>query len=512
MNGCDCNFYNNCFSSKWTWASNYVRFSRGALFISGLLMSDAFVDNAFRAFLISYIQFIWVKSSLRKAAAFANAFEGVTMFTSIVLDHIAADRIGQFKLLVCTVPALIIALLVLWLSSWLLASHVSNIIFYVALTLFMLGTAGQDASLKPFLYDQFRGTMDIDETEIMEDQFSQKQQMEKYEDTFINRAKFWTNIAAFLGTFVSSTFASSLDWDETFKVSLIIVVVAYLVFCSGKCCYDHEDPVGKTVAERMNQAKPLVKLLPLWITFIVYSLVEATGYTLFIEQSENLDDRIDLRIPIYSFNRIPLTSFYVLQTFTTFIISLLCDFLIKKFWSSEESIQHRARFVRIGIGMFFAIGCCIAAWRVEVHRLSSISKFESKVGRRISEDDTIPMTILWLAPQFFLLGIVEGVIGKGLKYLFYDRVPVSMWVLEYPFNGGVLGFGRFVSVILLLLSRPWIGDTINESYMDKYLLMLAILNIFTLFLYIFLTYKHDWNVIVPQNESHVAMEELARSH
>ncbi|KAK6247594.1 hypothetical protein QUC31_019159 [Theobroma cacao] len=421
---------NNCFSSMWTWASNYVCLSKGALFISG-----------------------------------------VTMFTSIVLDHIATDRIGRFKLLVCTVPALIIALLVLWLSSWLLALHVSNIIFYVALMLFMLGTAGQDASLKTFLDDQF----------------------------------------VFLGTFVSSTFASSLEWDETFKVSLIVVVVTYLVFCFGKCCYDHEDPAGKTVAERMNQAKPLVKLLPLWITFIVYSLVEATRYTLFIEQSENLDDRIDLRIPIYSFNRIPLTSFYVLQNFTTFIISLLCDFLIKKFWSSEESIQHRARFARIGIGMFFAIGCCIAAWRVEVRRLSSISKFESKVGRRISEDDTIHMTILWLAPQFLLLGIVEGVIGKGLKYLFYDRVPVSMWVLEYPFNGGVLCFGRFISVLSLLFARPWIGDTINESQADKYLLMLAVLNIFIMFVDIFLTYRYDWNVIVPQSGSHMSMVMVAGS-
>ncbi|KAK6235417.1 hypothetical protein SCA6_010754 [Theobroma cacao] len=183
-------FINNCFSSMWTWASNYVCLSKGALFISGLLMSDAFVDNAFRAFLISYVQFIWDKSSLRKAPAFANAFEGVTMFTSIVLDHIATDRIGRFKLLVCTVPALIIALLVLWLSSWLLALHVSNIIFYVALMLFMLGTAGQAASLKTFLDDQFRATMDIDETEIMEDQFSQKQHMEKYEDTLLNHANF----------------------------------------------------------------------------------------------------------------------------------------------------------------------------------------------------------------------------------------------------------------------------------------------------------------------------------
>ncbi|KAK6235422.1 hypothetical protein SCA6_010759 [Theobroma cacao] len=353
--------------------------------------------------------------------------------------------------------------------------------------------------------------MDIDETKIIEDQFSRKQHMEKYEDTLTNCANFWNYIAVFLGTFISSTFASSLDWDETFKVSLIIVMVAYLVFRSGKCCYDHGDPTGKMVAERMNQAKPLVKLLPLWITFIIYSLVEATGYTLFIEQSENLDDRIDLWILIYSFNRIPLTSFYVLQTFTTFIISLLCDFLIKKFWSSEESIQHRARFVRIGIGMCFAIGCCIVAWRVEVCRLSSIRKFESKVGQRISEDDTIPMTILWLAPQFFLLGVVKGILGKGLKHLFYDKVPVWMWFLEYPFNEGVLGFRRFISVFSLLFARPWIDDTINESLADKYLLMLAVLNIFIMFVYIFLTYRYDWNVIVSQSAYHMSMEMVAGS-
>ncbi|KAK6235420.1 hypothetical protein SCA6_010757 [Theobroma cacao] len=72
--------------------------------------------------------------------------------------------------------------------------RVCNYIRFSKSVIFISGTAGQVASLKSFLCDRFRSTLDIDETETMKDEFSQKQEMEKYEDTLENRANFWKNI------------------------------------------------------------------------------------------------------------------------------------------------------------------------------------------------------------------------------------------------------------------------------------------------------------------------------
>ncbi|XVF47178.1 hypothetical protein PTKIN_Ptkin03bG0088300 [Pterospermum kingtungense] len=169
----------------------------------------------------------------------------------------------------------------------------------------------------------------------------------------------------------------------------------------------------------------------------------------------------------------------------------------------EESIKRRAGFVRIGIGMLFAFGSCLSAWLVKVRRL----KLVNELG--ITEDQFIPMKILWLAPQFGLLGIDQGLAEEGVYAFFLDRVSQSIKFFAFPLTQGVLGIGRFLSAISVLVTGDWIRDTIHNSHIDKYFRMLSISNIAVLVVYVFISCKFDWNITDPQapNESDMPIEE-----
>ncbi|XVF79535.1 hypothetical protein PTKIN_Ptkin14bG0230800 [Pterospermum kingtungense] len=473
----------SCFSSLWNWASYYICVSKAAILISGLAFGHGLLDNSFTNFLISYLKDRWEKPySLRKAAAIVNAYEGATMFVAIFLDYIAHNHhVGDFKVIFCTTSALIMGLVVLWLSTWLLTPTMSSRLFYLALVLLILGIAGKLAAFKPFLYNQF----------------SQKMKLDVDEKKIEARGDFWLYIAAFTGAVISTTLLSSLPWKETFMISAIVMVLVYAFFLYGKSYYELEDPKrNSTLTSRLEQATRLSKLLPVWTTFLVYSLVEATGSTFFIEQSNNLNDRIgnDFRIPINSFDRIPINSFDLLQSVISFVISQLSDFLIQKLGNQDQ--QRRARLIRIGLGMFISFLSCIAAWHVEVCRLNLIKRAEISVD---DQNKSTSMSILWLVPQFVFLGLTKGLVGEGLRHFFYDHVEVSMKQLESSFNLSVRGVGRFLSVVFILVFRQWIGDTINTSHLDEYMRMLALLNLWTLMVYIFLLNTYEWKIVPPQH-------------
>ena len=219
--------------------------------------------------------------------------------------------------------------------------------------------------------------------------------------------------------------------------------------------------------EQVTQVKCFLTLIPLWTTFLAYSLVQATGNTFFIEQSSNLK---------YTFTkkdvRVPLVAFFVLNSFLRFIIPRL-------FWS-EKARSPNVTLVRIGVGMICSILCCIAAWQVEVHRLKEI--------KRLNPDDPhgiISMSILWLLPQFILLGLTEGLVEEGLWEFFIKHVTKSMWNSGQLLTGCILSFGNFFSIPCVQLVRSWFKGTINDSHLDMYFLTLAILSSVFLCFYVY---------------------------
>ncbi|KAL1152707.1 hypothetical protein V6Z11_A09G128300 [Gossypium hirsutum] len=291
--------FKHCISSSWKWASSYIRFSKAAIFISGLIFSKSFIENAFKAFLISYIIDSLENLSIGGVIAYAAAMDGIQQFLAILIHHLATDRLGDFRVIILTLPCLIF--------------------------------------------------------------------------------------------FICWTFASSLSWKQTIMISFIEVAVAYALFICGKRFYLHIPPTRRTAISRLKEARGLVKLIPHWLLFIPYCLVEVAGFSIFILQSDRLDTRINPRISLHSFNKVPVNSLYVFKQFISFLVSMSTKYLIRKFWSSEKAMQRGARYWRMGVGMAIGFGSLLSAWLVE-HRRSDLIK------KNPNDNKDIPMTILWLAP------------------------------------------------------------------------------------------------------------------
>ncbi|KAK8279674.1 hypothetical protein V6Z12_D09G127200, partial [Gossypium hirsutum] len=488
--------FKHCISSSWKWASSYIRFSKAAIFISGLIFSKSFIENAFKAFLIFYIIDSLENLSIGVAIVYTVAGDGIQQFLVILIHHLAIDRHGDFRVIILTIPCLIFGLLILWLSSLLRSQQTRNQMLYIALPVILVGLAGKEVSLEGFLRQHF-----VEETIVVDETKSERQQEEDYNDIVDGRASLWSTGAGFLGQFICWTFTSSLRWQQRIMVSFIEVAAAYALFICGKRFFLRIPPTRRTAVSRLKEAGGLVKLIPLWLLFIPYCLVEVAGFSIFILQSDRLDTEINPRISLHSFNQVPVSSLYVFEQFISFLVSMSTKYLIRKLWSSEEAMQRGARYWRMGVGMAVGFGSLSSAWLVERRRSDLIKK-------NPNNDEVIRMTILWLAPQFGLLGIANGLVSKGLTDFFYDRVPESKRYFVVLFNQSLTVIGSFLSGLAVLLGPDWLGDTIDKRQLDKYLLMLAILNVAVLPLYIFLSLMFDWNIPDEVDGRDIEIEEV----
>ncbi|KAL1225580.1 Xylan glycosyltransferase MUCI21 [Cardamine amara subsp. amara] len=78
---------------------------------------------------------------------------------------------------------------------------------------------------------------------------------------------------------------------------------------------------------------------------------------------------------------------------------------------------------------------------------------------------TMAMSVVWLAPQFIVIGIADSLTLVGLQEYFYDQVPDSMRSLGIAFYLSVIGAASFVNNILMTV-------LLDASRFDRYKSML----------------------------------------
>ncbi|KAM7465336.1 hypothetical protein LguiB_012898 [Lonicera macranthoides] len=147
-----------------------------------------------------------------------------------------------------------------------------------------------------------------------------------------------------------------------------------------------------------------MRMVPLWATLLLFSLVKTTGSTFFYEQSSNLDDKITDTF------RAPLISLYLIQSCSYYGISYVSNLIISKWFNvdKDECYYLLATKVRIGIGLACACLCCIVARQVEIKRLQKLNDED------YCSQDVLCMSFFWLVPQFCLLGLSEGLVEEGI--------------------------------------------------------------------------------------------------
>lgn len=239
--------------------------------------------------------------------------------------------------------------------------------------------------------------------------------------------------------------------------------------------------------EQVKGVKLLMKMLPMWSTFITFSLVFASGDTFFLEEAFTLTDTDEI-FPILLLNTVQRYSATIVSGVSSYILQMLCE---KKKYNAQTMI-----LVRIGMGMVCCVLCCVAAWSQAVHRLRIVETYGDEA------EASEYMSVYRLIPQFLLLAFMEGLSSCGLQDFFHFEVCRSMSRYGQLFAECVVGFGRFVSVVCILVFTnyfKWFGSDVETSRLDKYYVVLAVLSCVNILVYCFVARWYGDNMSVEED-------------
>lgn len=228
--------------------------------------------------------------------------------------------------------------------------------------------------------------------------------------------------------------------------------------------------------EDVEEAKALLRLIPIWATCLVYAIVFAQYTTFFTKQGATMDRTITRSI------KIPAAS---LQLFIgigiiTFIPIYDCIFVpITRYFTQNPS--GITMLQRIGAGMLLSAISMVVAALVEIKRLETAKEY----GLIDKPNVTIPTSVWWLIPQYLLCGIADVFTIVGLQEFFYDQIPKELKSFGLSIYMSVLGVGGFLSSILVSIineatSRDggdsWFADNLNRAHLDYFYWLLAALS------------------------------------
>ena len=233
----------------------------------------------------------------------------------------------------------------------------------------------------------------------------------------------------------------------------------------------------------------VIRMIPMWMTFIMCGVVISIGNTYFLDQANDMNRKVgELKVPLPIFK---------------FFYDLVKDKFHKKYVKLTEKLMIPGRYVPplgIFVAMLFSILCCITAAGVETRRLDMIRR-HLLLEEPNDSNEKIPMSMFWLLPQFLLLGAVEGMANFSIDQFFINQAPASMSRYLKLFRHGVIGAGAVGSVLSVYVvgkfserggRTNWFQDTLNKSRLDNYYWTLTVLSCINLFLYILVALQYTY--------------------
>ncbi|XP_024032516.1 protein NRT1/ PTR FAMILY 5.10-like, partial [Morus notabilis] len=227
-----------------------------------------------------------------------------------------------------------------------------------------------------------------------------------------------------------------------------------------------------SVAE-VEEAKAVLRLVPIWGTCLVYGIAFAQLSTFFTKQGATMERTI------VSGFEIPAAS---LQCFISIAILMSIPIYDRIFVPFARAFTGKPSGIttlqRIGAGILISIFTMIIAALVEIKRLKTAKEYHLVDKPSV----TIPMSIWWLLPQYLLFGLSEALTMVGLQEFFYDQVPTELRSIGLALYTSVFGVGSFLSSFLVSVIEKatgsagrdsWFSNNLNRAHLDYFYWLLA---------------------------------------
>ncbi|TXG62679.1 hypothetical protein EZV62_009673 [Acer yangbiense] len=192
---------------------------------------------------------------------------------------------------------------------------------------------------------------------------------------------------------------------------------------------------------------------------------------LFIEQGAALDTKI-------SNFQIPPASMIAFDIISTIAFILLYNKLIVPLYVKliKREPKTPSELRRIGIGLSIAILAMLIAGMVEQHRLKYASK---------NSQETSSLSILWLTPQYMILGVAEAFLFVAQMEFLSSQIPQipdglkSLGIALSMSSTAISSYvcSMILTVVMAITTKNgepgWVPPNLNDGHLDRFFFLCA---------------------------------------
>ncbi|XP_030927901.1 protein NRT1/ PTR FAMILY 5.5-like isoform X1 [Quercus lobata] len=363
--------------------------------------------------MMTYLTNVW-SLTITHAAAIVNVFTGVAAIMPIGMTFLVDAFMGDYWMLLLSSLAFSFGMGSLTMSTPPVLSDVAagncgackplkpdcigntqKALFYTALALVAIGISGHITSLESFLKQQQEDNSE--QLRPWQAAGGRRLGCDSSSNCCINSAPQGSPFTTICRVFVAS--ASKMfrhlppnDNQVPHTRSLRCFDKAAIVVETQNQEQNEKNRWTLCSLAEVEDTKSVVRMIPMWMTFIMCGVVISIGNTYFIEQAKDMNQKVGKW-------KIPLPIFKLFY-------DLVKDYFPNLYVKVTKLVIREKYIPPCGItaAMLFSILCCITAAEVETRRLDVVKRH----GFDNSNDNNekIPMSMFWLLPQFLLLGAV----------------------------------------------------------------------------------------------------------
>ncbi|CAN1838004.1 Protein NRT1/ PTR FAMILY 1.2 [Linum perenne] len=226
------------------------------------------------------------------------------------------------------------------------------------------------------------------------------------------------------------------------------------------------NPWTLCTVEEVEAVKSIVKVLPIWSTGFLFCL-SLSQSPFMILQAQTMDRHIffnSFEIPPGSLGSFNLISF----TLSIIIYDSILVPILSKITGNPRGLTTN---VRLGAGMVLSIlGMSIAGAVEAMRRWNAVKQ------------DAVQMSVLWLVPSLFMLGMAQALNYIEQIAFYYTKLPKAMSSIAVSMLTLVVAIGSLLSSVLIDVvdrftsgggKESWLATDLNKGHLDYYYWLIA---------------------------------------
>ncbi|XP_073153560.1 protein NRT1/ PTR FAMILY 3.1-like [Henckelia pumila] len=260
--------------------------------------------------------------------------------------------------------------------------------------------------------------------------------------------------------------------------------------------------------QRVEELKSIIRLLPIWSAYILLVVAHSHQVSFTIQQARTMNRRLS---PSF---QIPPASMSIFSSLTFLIGIPLYERLFvpfsRKFTNNPVGITY---LQRMGIGFAINIFATAASALVEIKRKKAALD-HNLVDKPAA---IIPISVFWLLPQYCLHGLAEIFYSVGHMEFLYDQSPESMRSTASALNWIGIGFGNYISTLVVALvhkysgrnGRNWLPDrNLNRGRLENYYWLVTGIQVVNLIYYVLCAWFYKYKPIEEMTDIKRTDEDL----